>query len=58
MGNAFIALLFAVGSSAYVYAKVMRSTGGNLKTTAIATGFCGLVVFIVFLTAIDRFGPK
>jgi hypothetical protein len=44
-----IALLFAIGASAWIYAKEMRSTGSNTKGSLVIAGGGGLLLFLAML---------
>ena len=48
-----IAGLVAVGAGAWVFSKVVRRSGGNMQTTLISAGFCGLIVFVVAWTLLN-----
>ncbi len=50
MSKAFIALVFALGVSGWVYNKSMRQTGGLTQRSLTAAGVVGAIAFIVFLT--------
>ena len=47
MSNAFIALLLALGSSAWIYSKLMRSTGNNTRSAITAAAISGVLIFFV-----------
>lgn len=47
MSNAFIALLLALGSSAWIYSKLMRSTGNNTRSAVAAAAISGVLIFFV-----------
>lgn len=49
-GNTTIALLFALGFAAWVYAKTQRSTGNNTKTSLIVAGASALVAFLLLIS--------
>jgi hypothetical protein len=40
------ALMLGIGSSVWIYNKLMRNTGGNAKNSAIAAGALGFVAFL------------
>ena len=48
MSNSLIALLFAIGFSGWVYAKIQKSTGGNTQTALIVAAAAALVAFLLF----------
>lgn len=52
-----IALLFAAGLGAWVYPKIMRSTGGNTQNAVIVAGVAGVFAFVLMLLvlgAVDK----
>ena len=49
MPPAVVSLLFAAGLSTWVYTKVIRSTGGNTKSSLIVGGITFIFSFIGFL---------
>lgn len=49
MTNATIAFLLALGSSAWIYSKLNRSTGGNTNSSLIASAIIGVIIFVVSL---------
>lgn len=51
MSNAMIGFLFAVGFSAWLYARMQRSTGGNTKSSVIVAACSGLIAFL-FITIV------
>ena len=53
MSNALISFLAAIGSAAWVYSKVHRSTGGNTSNALAVAAGCGLVVFLLMLTILS-----
>ncbi len=48
-----VALLFAVGAGTWVYTKIMRSTGGNTKNSAITAGIAGIFAFVIMLLILN-----
>jgi hypothetical protein len=42
--------MFAVGASAWIYAKLMRRSGNNTKQSIIVTVIAGAVIFLVFFS--------
>jgi hypothetical protein len=52
-GNTTIALLFSLGFAAWVYAKTMRSTGSNTKTSLIVAGAAALVGFLLLISLLS-----
>ncbi len=47
MSNILVAFLLGVGVAAWVYNKLMRSTGGNTQNSLVASGIVGFVAFVV-----------
>jgi hypothetical protein len=52
-GNATIALLLSLGFAAWVYAKIMRSSGNNTKSALTVAGCAALVCFILALMLLN-----
>ncbi len=53
-----VALLVGVGVGTWVYTKILRSTGGNTKSTLIVAGVTGVGVFILtYLLAVTLLKP-
>jgi hypothetical protein len=57
MGNFTIAFFTALGFSVWVYSKLMRSTGGNTKSSLTATAIIGVLTFIVMLVILGILIP-
>ncbi|MBA2278815.1 hypothetical protein H0V99_00010 [Candidatus Saccharibacteria bacterium] len=52
MSNTGIALLVAVSASAWIYSKMMRSTGGNVQSSIIVSAVAAIFLFaITFIIA-------
>jgi len=49
-----IAILFGVGASAWIFAKIQRSSGNNTKNSLIAAGASGVIIIII-LTIVLQF---
>jgi hypothetical protein len=49
MGNGVIAFLVAISASAWIYSKLIRSTGGNTKNAIVGAGTAGVLVFVLVL---------
>lgn len=49
MSNVLVAFLLGVGVAAWVYSKLMRSTGGNTQNSLVASGAVGFIGFLVML---------
>ncbi|MFO0881986.1 MAG: hypothetical protein U0491_00850 [Candidatus Saccharimonadales bacterium] len=47
MSNVFIALLLALGASAWIYSKLMRTTGNNTRSAVTAAVISGVLIFFV-----------
>ncbi len=48
-----IGLLVGLSSSAWIYAKALRRTGGNNQSALITAGLAGLTAFIITLTVVS-----
>ena len=53
-----IALIIAVGVGIWVYGKIARSTGNNVKSASIVAGVAGLGVFFVIFFIARAFLPS
>jgi hypothetical protein len=53
MSNFWIAFLFAIGSSAWLYTKFQKYSGNNTRQSAVATVFSGLVIFGIVLSILS-----
>ena len=49
MGNGFIALLVALGASVWIYSKMMKQSGSNVKSSVIVAIGGAAVIFVVLL---------
>jgi hypothetical protein len=47
MSEGLIAFLVAVGATAWIYNKFMRTTGGLTQRSFLAAGISGIVIFLV-----------
>jgi hypothetical protein len=45
--NLMVAFFAGAGAAAWVYSKVMRSTGGNNQSSLIVAGSAGAAAFVV-----------
>ena len=45
MGEGLIAFLFAVGSTAWIYNKFMRTTGSLTQRSVLAAAVSGILIF-------------
>lgn len=52
MSNAFIALILAVGAGTWVYSKLLRTTGNNVRSAITAALISGVLLFFVSLFVI------
>lgn len=52
MSNEVVGLLFGAGFGAWVYSKMMKSTGSNVQTSLIVAVFAGLFGFLIAWTLI------
>lgn len=55
--NILVGFLLAAGSSAWVYAKVSRSSGGNTQSALIVAGIVGVGVWIAVILLLRAFIP-
>jgi hypothetical protein len=44
--NLLIATLFGIGTGAWIYAKLHRSSGGNTKNAAIGAAIVAIIIII------------
>ncbi len=49
MSIILISLLIALSASAWIYSKLMRSTGGITKNALTAAGIAGSLIFVILL---------
>ena len=49
MGNGLIAFLVAISSAVWIYSRLMRSTGGNTRSSVTASAIAGVIIFVVVL---------
>lgn len=49
MSNLLIGFLFGLGFAAWVYAKMMKSTGSNTKNSLIVAAIAGLASMLVLV---------
>lgn len=55
--NLLIGFLLGAGSSAWVFAKMMRSTGGNTQNALIVAGVTGVMVWVTAILLLGTFLP-
>lgn len=55
MSNITIGFLLGIGLAAWVYSKLMRSTGGNTKNSLIVAGAAGLGAMVLLVTLLGLF---
>ena len=53
MGNAFIALVFGVGTGAWLANWFYKRTGGNSQKSYVAGAVVGIFVFIIIVTLLS-----
>jgi hypothetical protein len=58
MSNFVIAFLFSIGSSAWVYKKLLRTTGNNNKNAIIAATITGLVLLFIMYFVLNTIIKK
>jgi hypothetical protein len=49
MGNGLLAFLVAISASVWIYSKLMRSTGSNLKNSISGAAVAGIIIFIAVI---------
>lgn len=58
MSTVVIALLIAVGIAAWIYSKLMRSTGGNTRDSIIVSAVLAVLIFALVLFLANMFLPS
>jgi hypothetical protein len=58
MSNALVALFFAAGAGAWIYAKFSKSTGNNTKSSSIAAAASALFIFVLLYFILGIFLKK
>jgi hypothetical protein len=58
MSNLLIAFLFGIGSGAWVYKKLLRTTGNNQKNALIGSTVTGLVLMFILYFILDSIIKK
>lgn len=53
--NITIGFLLGAGFAAWVYSKIMRSSGGNTKNSLIVAGVAGLFAAVILITLLGIF---
>lgn len=53
MGNAFIAFLVALGVGGWVYAKMMKTSGGLTKNALTVAGVVAGILFLILFSAMN-----
>lgn len=53
MSNIVIALLVSVGTGAWVYSKILRSTGNDTRSALIVAGISSSVLFVALLITLN-----
>lgn len=56
--NLTIGFLFGAGFSAWVYSKIIRSTGGNTQNALIVAGSAGLGAMVLITIILGYVVPK
>lgn len=47
--NLMVSFFAAAGAAAFVYSKIMRSSGNNTQSALIVSGFAGLAAFVIMM---------
>lgn len=55
--NLTIGFLLGAGFAAWVYSKLMHSTGGNTKNSLIVAGCAGVAAMVLLVTLLGIFAP-
>lgn len=58
MSKIALALMFGFGVGGWVYSKVSRRTGNQLRISFIVSGFVGLIALFVLYTTLSFFIKK
>jgi hypothetical protein len=58
MSNLTIGFLAGVGFAAWVYSKMMRSTGSNIKNSVIVAAIAGIFVMVLVNTLLGIFAKN
>jgi len=58
MSNLLIAFLFGIGSGAWVYKKLLRTTGNEQKNSLIGATIAGLVLTLILYFILDTIIKK
>jgi len=53
VSNFLITIFATAGASAWIYNKLLRQTGNNTKSSAIATTVAGIFIFIAVLLLLN-----
>jgi hypothetical protein len=56
--NLTIGFLFGAGCGAWIYSKMLRSTGGNAKSALIVAACSGALIMILATILLGIFVPK
>lgn len=57
MSNALTGLLFGIGLGGWIYAMMMRQSGGQVQTSVIVAAIAGLIGFFVVYTTLGLIFP-
>jgi hypothetical protein len=58
MTNLTLGFLIGISTAAWVYSKMMRSTGNNTKNALIVAAIAGLFAMVLSTTLIGAFTPN
>lgn len=53
MGNGLIAFLASIGASAWIYTKLMRSSGNNVTSALTVAAISGVCIFVVAIMLLN-----
>lgn len=48
-----VGLMLGAGAAAWVYSKVMRSTGGNIQNSLVVAGIAGVAAMILIMALLN-----
>lgn len=52
--NLMVSVFLGAGVAVWVYTKIMRSTGGNTKSSIIVAGSAGLAGFVIMMIIMSK----
>lgn len=58
MPSSVVGIMLATGVAAWVYAKLNRSTGGNMTSSLIVAGIAGIFAFVIIVLVLNMIDGK